>query len=89
MSAVPSALVPVGRDCDCGHPLVWYGDEQRCAVYGTHPSPIDRVTFRLPGGAHDELIRACMDAPNLARRAVANRARTRRLPSGRPQPDAP
>jgi hypothetical protein len=29
-------LLPVGRDCDCGHPLVWAHNEQRCAVYGRH-----------------------------------------------------
>ena len=36
-AAPPSALLPVGRDCDCGFPLVWHWDGQRCAVYGTHP----------------------------------------------------
>lgn len=79
MNATPFPLVPVGRDCDCGHPMVWYGDEQRCAVYGRHPAACDRVMFRRPGGEFDELIRQCMDAPNLARRAVANRERVRRL----------
>ena len=29
-------IVPVGRDCDCGHPLIWRRNEQRCAVYGRH-----------------------------------------------------
>ena len=36
MSAAP--LLPVGRDCDCGHPLVWFNDQPSCAVYGTHPA---------------------------------------------------
>lgn len=30
------ALVPVGRDCDCGMPLVWRHGHQWCAVYGSH-----------------------------------------------------
>lgn len=75
MNSTPLALLPVGRDCDCGQPLVWYGDTQRCAVYGTHPTPSDRVHFRRGGGEYDDLIRACMDAPNLARRAVRHRER--------------
>ncbi len=33
------SLLPVGRDCDCGFPLVWSGGHQRCAVYGSHPGP--------------------------------------------------
>lgn len=40
------ALIAVGRDCDCGHPLVWMRGQQRCAVYGSHPAPIDPVYFR-------------------------------------------
>lgn len=36
MKREPSPLLPVGLDCDCGHPMVWYGDEQRCAVFGRH-----------------------------------------------------
>lgn len=75
MRDTPSALVPVGRDCDCGFPLIWSGDRQLCAVYGTHPTAVDRVHFRRGGGDHDELIRACMEAPNLARRAVRHRER--------------
>ena len=36
----PQPLTPVGRDCDCGFPLVWVGDRQVCAVYGSHPPVI-------------------------------------------------
>jgi hypothetical protein len=36
IGAVELPLLPVGRDCDCGHPMVWRLGEQRCAVYGTH-----------------------------------------------------
>lgn len=35
-AASPDALVPVGRDCDCGMPLVWRQGHQWCAVYGSH-----------------------------------------------------
>ncbi len=31
------ALLPVGKDCDCGFPLVWRRGEQWCSVYGSHP----------------------------------------------------
>lgn len=76
MTAVPAALVPVGRDCDCGHPLVWVGDEQRCAVYGTHPAPAQPVRFRAAPGAHDELIwqLATLPCPS----SYSRRARRRR-----------
>lgn len=40
------SLLPVGRDCDCGHPLVWRNGMTRCAVYGSHPAPADPVHFR-------------------------------------------
>lgn len=33
---VPGPLVPVGRSCDCGHPLVWRDGKPWCAVYGAH-----------------------------------------------------
>lgn len=33
----PQPLTPVGRDCDCGFPLVWVGDRKVCSVYGSHP----------------------------------------------------
>ena len=39
-TATPEALMPVGKDCDCGYPLVWRRDKQVCSVYGTHPTPI-------------------------------------------------
>ena len=39
-------LLPVGRDCDCGHPLVWFHNEQRCAVYGRH-RPADEYPLRI------------------------------------------
>ena len=29
-------LLPVGKDCDCGQPLVWRDNRQSCAVYGAH-----------------------------------------------------
>lgn len=29
-------IIPVGKDCDCGHPLIWRDNEQRCAIYGRH-----------------------------------------------------
>jgi hypothetical protein len=47
MSDVPFPLMAVGCDCKCGHPLVWYGAERRCAVYGTHP-PLADVDDRGP-----------------------------------------
>lgn len=76
-SNTPSALLPVGRDCDCGFPLVWFGERQLCAVYGSHPTPSDRVYFRSGVGGYDELIRASMDAPNLASRTVRSAAARR------------
>lgn len=39
----PHPLVAVGKDCDCGNPLVWRAEATWCAVYGSHP-PI--VTYR-------------------------------------------
>lgn len=39
-------LLPVGKDCDCGHPLVWRDGEQWCAVYGRHPARPQEVRFR-------------------------------------------
>lgn len=46
MNAVESALLPVGRDCDCGFPLVWRGQHQHCAVYGAHRMPTPAINFR-------------------------------------------
>lgn len=75
MNAVPLPLVPVGRDCDCGHPLVWYGDDQRCAVYGRHPAPAQPIHFRSAPGPHDELVRALATLPCLSSRAERSRRR--------------
>jgi len=40
------AILPVGRDCECGQPMIWVDDFERCAVYGRHlprhPSPRGR-----------------------------------------------
>lgn len=33
---IEAPVIPVGKDCDCGHPLIWKHDNQRCAVYGKH-----------------------------------------------------
>jgi hypothetical protein len=46
MKGCADPLVAVGKDCDCGHPLVWMRGQQRCAVYGSHPAPAERITFR-------------------------------------------
>lgn len=37
----PQALIATGRDCECGCPMVWVGDTQTCAVYGSHP-PVEQ-----------------------------------------------
>ena len=42
----PQPLNPVGRDCDCGHPLVWHKNTQWCAVYGTHPEHREPLHYR-------------------------------------------
>lgn len=77
------AIIPVGRDCDCGCPMIWRAGLERCAVYGTHP--LDRATFTdapagnpmhfrnyaAPGAS---LIDACLAAPNNTRSAVRHRA---------------
>lgn len=78
MNAIPFALVPVGRDCDCGHPMVWYGDEQRCAVYGSHPAPPQPIHFRSAPGPHDELLWALATLPCLSTRAERSRRRRAR-----------
>ncbi len=67
------ALIPVGRDCDCGFPLVWRRGRQWCAVYGTHPAP--GIFMRDPTAPFAELVRMCMDAPNMTRNAVRLRAK--------------
>ena len=53
------ALLPVGRDCDCGQPLVWRRGKQWCAVYGSHPTFVPIVNRRAPGAL---LIRDLVEA---------------------------
>jgi hypothetical protein len=64
------ALLPVGRDCDCGCPLVWRHGKQWCAVYGSHPA---QVHYRFPDAPGARLIELCMAAPNNSRSAVRHR----------------
>jgi hypothetical protein len=75
MNAVPFPLIPVGRDCDCGNPLVWHGDEQRCAVYGTHPAPAQLVHFRTGprSTAIDRMLIDLASSPCPASRSVRRR----------------
>lgn len=72
----PDALLPVGRDCDCGFPLVWRHGEQWCCVYGSHPAP---VHYRFPNAPGAGLVRDVMAAPNLTRNALRRRADRRRV----------
>jgi hypothetical protein len=65
MNAVPLALLPVGRDCDCGCPLVWYLDAQVCSVYGTHP-PL--VTYRDRDAFASALVDEMAGTPLVMRR---------------------
>lgn len=39
------SLIPVGRDCDCGHPMVWRAGHPICAVYGAHREPRAEPVF--------------------------------------------
>lgn len=69
-------LLPVGRDCPCGHPLVLRDGVETCSVYGSHRAPIE-----APGA---RLVRLSMSAPNNTRiatyaRHVRHEARQRRL----------
>ena len=79
-------LVAVGRDCDCGHPMIWRAGAQVCAVYGRHAPAPDLAAFsdtlepgrivhyrnrNAPGA---RLVALCMDAPNLTRSAQRHRA---------------
>ena len=54
------ALVAVGRDCDCGHPLVWRDGIKVCAVYGLHtprdPGELLRDTNAYAAALIDELV---------------------------------
>jgi hypothetical protein len=68
------ALLPVGKDCDCGSPLVWRHGEQWCAVYGSHPTWLHFRANEAPGA---ELIRLSLEAPNNTRNAVRRRAQRR------------
>jgi predicted nucleotidyltransferase len=80
---VIDSILPVGRDCDCGHPLVWRDSAQVCAVYGRHPS-VDEVAQFADDQADDRvrvlrrretaavgatLVQLCAAAPNLTRNA--------------------
>ena len=77
------AIIPVGKDCDCGHPLIWNAGRQVCAVYGRHPSDDETVSFtraeerlihyRDRGAPGAALIAAVMAAPNNAPNAVRHR----------------
>lgn len=74
MNATPLPLLPVGRDCDCGLPMVWYGTEQRCAVYGTHSTPIPAtLTFRDRSAPLSGVVDAvtALELPPGAKRSVA------------------
>lgn len=73
MSDAEDALIYVGKSCDCGFPLVWRNGIQRCAVYGSHPAPAERVTFWNQAASHAALVKAVMDCPNMARGAVRHR----------------
>lgn len=50
------AVLAVGKDCDCGHPLIWRERVQVCAVYGHHPDLGDRVSFRDQTAAGARLV---------------------------------
>lgn len=66
------ALLPVGRDCDCGCPLVWRQGQQWCSVWGSHPYYPRIGSWKDAPGA--DLIRAVMDCPNMTRNATRLRA---------------
>lgn len=63
------AVIAVGRDCPCGHPLVVRDGVEACSVYGAH-RPIAR-----PGdfGVHRRLVAdsiAATDETSRARRSA-------------------
>lgn len=73
------ALLPVGKDCDCGHPLIWWQGNQRCAVYGTH-NHIDareldlfRTYGRNPFAPGAALVNALAAMPSLVPKDVRRR----------------
>lgn len=60
------AVITLGRDCACGHPLVVRGGIEVCAVYGTHPDvPATPAQF----GVHRRLVSECIAAAADTRRA--------------------
>lgn len=69
-------IVAVGKDCDCGHPMIWTRGQQRCAVYGLHAAP---VAWRNRDAPFSGLVDLCMEAPNNTRHAKAMRAKRARL----------
>jgi hypothetical protein len=82
---VSDAILPVGRDCVCGYPMIWRAGAQICAVYGTHPASIDHsmftdapegnpIHFRNYAAAGASLVDACLAAPNTTRNATRLRA---------------
>lgn len=79
IGACPEPVLAVGRDCECGHPLVWMRGVQRCAVWGTHPAPDAAVHFRnlrAPGAA---LVALSMATPTDTQWSRRNRERRARL----------
>ncbi len=58
------ALVATGKDCDCGHPLVWRYNEPWCSVYGSHPVVPGRADREAPGA---ELVRLVTSYTHLRR----------------------
>ncbi|NND75984.1 MAG: hypothetical protein HKN44_13360 [Ilumatobacter sp.] len=61
---VPQMLLPVGVDCDCGHPMVWYAGERRCSVGGRHlPPPVIQELHPSPDRLLGQLVRRDLSAP--------------------------
>jgi hypothetical protein len=82
MSMSGAVLVPVGVDCDCGHPMVWRnGKYRQCAVSGTHNADdagkdllVIRRNYNAPlANVVDELDQ--MTYPNVSPRNQLRRAR--------------
>ena len=79
------AIIPVGKDCDCGHPLVWRNGRQICAVYGRHPdadeiaswgdSEARLIHYRNRNAPGADLIALSLNTVNNAPGAVRNRMR--------------
>lgn len=78
------AIIPVGKDCDCGHPLIWRNGRQICAVYGRHPSDDEiaswgdtearLIHYRNKNAIGAGLIELSMNTPNSTRNAMRKRA---------------